>query len=77
MKVQVYAILKDHFDAVFDINGGIHSVAELKQRLIQMKPAAKGILQSCRFAVNDTFISNDFKFSEHDRVAIIPPASGG
>ncbi|MEI6945983.1 MoaD/ThiS family protein [Paraflavisolibacter sp. H34] len=77
MTVQVYAVLKDHFDAAFEINESGFSVEELKQKLVAMRPAAEGILNACRFAVNDTFIHNDYKLSSHDRIAVLPPASGG
>jgi molybdopterin synthase sulfur carrier subunit len=77
MKVHVYAVLKDHFDAAFDIPETVFSVEELKQALVRMRPAAEGILRTCRFAVNDTFIDNEFKLSKDDRIAVLPPASGG
>ena len=77
MRVQVFAALKDHFDPVFEVAENVTSVEELKQLLSRSKPNAQSILNSCRFVVNDTFIEDDFKFTAHDTIFIIPPSSGG
>jgi molybdopterin synthase sulfur carrier subunit len=77
MKVQVYAILKDHFDKEFELNEPVHSVAELSEALIRRNPAVKKIIPICRFAVNDNFVDNDFQLQSNDSIHIIPPSSGG
>jgi len=38
---------------------------------------AEQLLNSCRFAVEEGFIDNEYKLKENDTVIIIPPASGG
>ena len=77
MRVQVFAVLKDYFDKEFELQENIHNMPALMERLVQFNPAASGILNSCRFAVNDEFIDNDFQLQENDTIYIIPPGSGG
>ncbi len=77
MKVQVFAILKDHFDKEFEIEEDISDATELKNFLIQSRPAAAMILHNCRFAVNDEFVEPNFKLQSYDTITIIPPSSGG
>lgn len=77
MKIHVYAALKDHFEPEFELKGAVHNTDELKARLQAMNGDAEEILKSCRFAVEDGFIDNDFKLQDHDTVIIIPPSSGG
>jgi molybdopterin synthase sulfur carrier subunit len=77
MKIQVFAMLKDYFDKEFFISGNIMNTASLKARLAEENPEAAGVLDICRFAVNDEFIDNNYQFSENDTICILPPASGG
>ncbi len=77
MKVKVFASLKDHFDKEFEVGGPVDNMDELRTRLLEINPSAADILNSCRFAVKDAFIDNDYKLQEHDTVIILPPASGG
>lgn len=77
MKVQVFAVLKDHFEKEFELHAPVQNTEELKEVLIHMHPGAASILGSCRFAVNDDFVDRDFKLQSHDTIAIIPPSSGG
>jgi molybdopterin synthase sulfur carrier subunit len=77
MKVQVFAVLKDHFDKEFEIEENISDAAELRSFLIQSRPGAEAILNNCRFAVNDEFVDLNFKLQSYDTVTIIPPSSGG
>lgn len=77
MKVDVYAVLKDHFAAGFSVESPVESIGDLKQHLMKAKPGAASILQTCRFAVNNEFVQEDFKLKENDIIAVLPPASGG
>jgi molybdopterin converting factor small subunit len=77
MRVTVYAVLKDYFDASFNLGGNLSSVEELKNKLEQIKPQSAAVLNACRFAVNDEFVNLDFKIKEDDSISILPPASGG
>lgn len=77
MKVFLYAMLKDYFDHEVWLKEPVHSVDELKERLLTVNEGARELLESCRFAVNDRFIENDYIFQTHDIISILPPASGG
>ncbi len=77
MKFEVFAALKDYFEAEFEFTTNATSVEVVKAILANLQPAASDMLTMCRFAVNDEFIDNDFQLKENDIVSIIPPSSGG
>jgi molybdopterin synthase sulfur carrier subunit len=77
MKIHVYATLKDYFSSEFELATIAHNTEELKRDLVQLNDQAEQLLNSCRFAVEEGFIDNDYKLKENDTVIIIPPASGG
>jgi molybdopterin synthase sulfur carrier subunit len=77
MKIHVYAALKDHFEPEFELTDAGRNTDELKARLQAMNAEAAELLKTCRFAVEDGFIDNEFKLHDHDTVIIIPPSSGG
>jgi molybdopterin synthase sulfur carrier subunit len=77
MKIHVYAALKDYFTPEFELAGEVRNTDELKTRLLAINGQAEVLLSSCRFAVEEGFIDNDFKLKENDTVIIIPPSSGG
>ena len=77
MTVQVFAVLKDYFKPEFKLESPILSIEELKLELEKMNPSSKKILQACRFAVNDRFVTQEYKLNEHDKVVVLPPSSGG
>lgn len=78
MRIQVFAILKDYFDEVFEIeNTQAGSISELKNELIKVNESATSVLNSCRFAVNETFVPGDYQLKEDEHIYIIPPSSGG
>ncbi len=77
MKIQVYAILKDYFDKDFTVDETAGNIEALNNILIERNPAAKNILAGCRYAINDSFVDNQFQLQPNDSIHIIPPSSGG
>ena len=78
MKIHVYAALKEYFTPPeFELVEPIRNTDELKVCLLAINATAGEILNTCKFAVEDGFIDNDFKLKEHDTVIIVPPGSGG
>jgi sulfur-carrier protein len=77
VQVQVFAVLKDYFKTEFELESPIVTIEELKGEMEKMNPSSKKILQACRFAVNDQFVTQDYKLNEHDKVVVLPPSSGG
>jgi len=53
------------------------SVSELRKFLIKKYPELKNFINSVRFAVNEEYVDEDYRVSDGDRVALIPPVSGG
>lgn len=77
MKIHVYAGLKDYFQPEFEVREFVRNTDELKALLLTLNDKAGEILSSCRFAVEEGFIDNEFKLNEYDTIVIIPPSSGG
>jgi molybdopterin synthase sulfur carrier subunit len=77
MKIHVYAGLKDYFLPEFEVEGIVSNTDELKALLLTMNGKAAAMLSSCRFAIEEGFINNEYKLKAHDTIVIIPPSSGG
>lgn len=77
MKVQVYASLKDYYGKDFELSDPVADISALKLHLQQIAPQAEQLLNRCRFAVSDEFVSGDFKLNPNDTIFVIPPSSGG
>lgn len=77
MKVKVFAKLKDFFEKEFEVTTPVQTVAELQRHLIGLNPASAGVLDACRFAVNDEFVDPEFELKADEYVTVIPPSSGG
>lgn len=77
MKIHVYAGLKDYFQPEFELAGEVRNTDELITRLLAINDQAGALLSSCRFAVEEGFIDNEFKLKANDTVIIVPPSSGG
>jgi len=77
MKIQVFAVLKEHFDKEFELAGNITTVAALQLHLTQLNTEATGILKLCRFAVDNEFVDQNYTLSDNDTICIFPPSSGG
>lgn len=71
-------MLKDYFDETFEIKSSeVTSISELKNKLQCINPSAAGVLNSCRFAVNEEFVQGNYQLKEEEHIYIIPPSSGG
>jgi len=77
MRIHVYATLKDYFSPEFELEAVAHNTDELKRCLADINGQARQLLDSCRFAVEEGFIDNEYKLKENDTVIVIPPSSGG
>jgi molybdopterin converting factor subunit 1 len=55
----------------------VADVRALAEYLERSRPALHGVLGSVRFAVGDEFVSLERRLEAGDRVALIPPVSGG
>lgn len=77
VQVQVFAVLKNYFSTEFKLESSALTIEELKSEMEKINPSSKKILQACRFAVNDQFVTQEYKLNEHDKVVVLPPSSGG
>jgi molybdopterin synthase sulfur carrier subunit len=77
IQIQVFAALKDYFKSDFEIIASINTVHELKEELEKLNPRSKKVLQASRFAINENFVSQEYKLNENDKVVVLPPSSGG
>ena len=53
------------------------SVRELKELLAERYPEARSLIRAVRVAVNEEYVSGDRRLEGGERVALIPPVSGG
>ncbi len=53
------------------------TVAELRETLIHQYPALEPLAAVSRWAVGEIFVDDTYCFDDSDRVAMIPPVSGG
>ena len=53
------------------------TVKDLKDFLAERHPELKEVIDSLRIAVNEEYASENTQIKGGDRVAIIPPVSGG
>jgi molybdopterin converting factor small subunit len=53
------------------------TLADLSERLMKEHPSLEPWLRISRWAVNESFVSEDYPLENGMRVASIPPVSGG
>ena len=78
LKISTYASVKEMFGGSFEIEVEDGSTIEaLRNKIVQIKPEAAGLIDICRFAVDETIVNDKTLIKEDEHVHIIPPASGG
>lgn len=80
MKVEVlyFSQVKDKVgksSEIVDFNG--NTVEDLINYLTKIYPDIRDIIQKSMVAVNENYAEKDSILKENDKVAIIPPVSGG
>ncbi len=77
VSVRYFSVVKEKVgkqEEELDFSG---NVRELKEFLKKRYPELGEIWDSVRFAVNEEYVDEDYKLSDNDKVAVIPPVSGG
>lgn len=77
MRIQVFAVLKTFFKKEFELKARINTIAELRTHLRVVNPDAEAILELCRFAVLDEFVTDQYILTGNEHIVVIPPSSGG
>ncbi|RLJ70481.1 molybdopterin synthase subunit MoaD [Hydrogenivirga caldilitoris] len=76
-RVIYFSVLKEKLgisEEELDFRG---SVAKLREVLKERHPEAAEIIDRVKFAVNEEYVSEDYRIEGDERIAIIPPVSGG
>lgn len=77
MKVLYFSVVKERIkkgEEELDFKG---SLSELRFVLSQRYPELKDLLERIKFAVNEEYVGDDYELKGDERVALIPPVSGG
>lgn len=78
IKVSVFAGLKEFFAPEFELEvPEASNISDLVTILVQKKSPAGTLLNKCRFAVEQEFVSADYSIINNDHVYLLPPSSGG
>lgn len=76
--VFVFAGLKAFFKPCFELQLPYNAVVkEMIGALQQQCPDSIELLGRSRVAIEEELVSDDYKLSDHDRIYILPPSSGG
>ena len=78
LKIRTYASVKEILgdNIELEMERGC-TIEGLRKKIISMKPEAAGLINICRFAVNESIVNDKTQIKEDEHVHIIPPASGG
>lgn len=77
MKVLYFSVVKERIkkgEEELDFKG---TVSELRFVLSQRYPELRDLLERIKFAVNEEYVGDDYELKGDERVALIPPVSGG
>ncbi|HIP42437.1 MAG TPA: molybdopterin converting factor subunit 1 [Aquifex aeolicus] len=77
VEIRYFSILREKLGKNSEEISFEGTVGQLRDLLKERYPEAKEILSSVRIAVNEEYVGDNYKISEDDRVALIPPVSGG
>ncbi|RUM29571.1 MAG: molybdopterin converting factor subunit 1 [Aquifex sp.] len=77
VEIRYFSILRDKIGKEKEEIEFKGSISELRKFLLTKYPELKNILDSVKFAVNEEYVDDNHKVSDGDRVALIPPVSGG
>jgi molybdopterin synthase sulfur carrier subunit len=64
-------------EEVVELPAGPHTIRNLADHLTLLHPELRPHLPSVRFAINESFVELGATVSSGDRVALLPPVSGG
>ena len=78
LKFITYAAVKEILGSNFELEVEDESTIEMiRKKIIDLNPGSAGLINKCRFAVNDSIVNNNELIKEIENVHIIPPSSGG
>ncbi|EDP75611.1 MoaD/ThiS family protein [Hydrogenivirga sp. 128-5-R1-1] len=76
-RVVYFSVLRDRLGLSEEEVQFRGSVSKLREFLKEKHPEVADILDRVKFAVNEEYVGEDYNLEGDERVAIIPPVSGG
>ena len=76
-KVMYFSILREKVGKREEEISFKGNVRELKSFIKNKYPEVSEIIESSRIAVNEEYVDESYIISDNDRIAFIPPVSGG
>jgi len=77
MKLLYFAILRERLKKDQEEIEFKGNISQLRQLLIEKYPELEPVLKVVRFAVNEEYVGDEYQLKGDERVALIPPVSGG
>jgi len=77
MKLLYFAILRERLKKDQEEIEFKGTISQLRQLLIEKYPELEPVLKVVRFAVNEEYVGDEYQLKGDERVALIPPVSGG
>ncbi|ADC89892.1 thiamineS protein [Thermocrinis albus DSM 14484] len=77
MEIFYFSVLKEKLGKDRESLEFSGKVEDLRRFLEERYPHVRDILVLCRFAVNEEYVSDHHTLRGDERVAVIPPVSGG
>ncbi|MGK0689117.1 MAG: molybdopterin converting factor subunit 1 [Aquificaceae bacterium] len=77
MKLLYFAILRERLKKDQEELEFKGTISQLRQLLIEKYPELEPVLKVVRFAVNEEYVGDEYELKGDERVALIPPVSGG
>lgn len=77
MKVLYFAVVRERLkkdEEDIDFSG---TISQLRKLLMEKYPELEGVFKVSMFAVNEEYVNDSFELKGDERVAVIPPVSGG
>lgn len=75
--LKYFAAIKEFFTEKEQLEIEDKTISDLRQILINKNPSCTSVLNSCRFAVDLSFVTDDYLINGNETISIIPPAGGG
>ena len=77
VKVMYFSLLREKLGRAEEEIEFQGSVGRLKEHLAGRHPDVGDLIRAVRVAVNEEYVGDEYELKEGDRVAFIPPVSGG
>jgi len=77
MKLLYFAILRERLKKDQEELEFKGTISQLRQLLIEKYPELEPVLKVVRFAVKEEYVGDEYQLKGDERVALIPPVSGG